>query len=228
MMQGVRRTVPDAVQEIITGNPSLYQCLKMKVLNYNAVAKMIQDEVTAMVGKPVNPNTIVAAIIRFSNSLEKEKPETPFEVLGEAKLDLVTGVSDMTISCPAEEQYELVEKILNIASRGNYSVRINQFPTFIKVTTDSSELEQKIRAMKKEELRTAGGGRHAELHVKLSPETMLAPGIMAFVTDLLFRNGISAVNGFFADEDIILTLDETYASRAFESLRREISRMAQD
>ena len=51
---------------------------------------------------------------------------------------------------------------------------------------------------------------------------MLTPGLTAFITDLLFRNGISAVNGFFANEDIILTLDESYASRAFESLRSEI------
>jgi hypothetical protein len=226
-MQSPKTTVPEAVHTIITRNPSLYQCLKMKVLNYNAVAKMIQDDVAAMVGKPVNPNTIVAAIMRFSNTYEKEKPGTAMEALGDAKLDLVTGVSDITLSCPAEQQYELVEKILGLASEGSHSVRVNQFPTFIKVATDSSELEQQIRGMKKES-RTMTRERHAELHVKFSPEAMLAPGIMAFITDLLFRNGISAVNGFFADEDIILTLDEAYASRAFESLRKEISRITQE
>lgn len=196
----------------------------MKVLNYNAVAHMIANDVEELVGKPVNHNTIVAAIVRFSNELEREIPKVPLSVLSDAKLDLVTGVSDITISCPANQQHELVENILNLASSGNYAVRINQFPTYIKVATNSGELERKIRELK--EAPTITEERHAELHVKFAPEAILTPGIMAFITDLLFRNGISAVNGFFANEDVILTIDEDYASRAFESLRSEISRLA--
>jgi len=64
-------SVPDAVREIITRNRSIYDCIKMGLINYTSLAIKLQKEVESHVGGPVNPNTIVVAIKRYADSFEK-------------------------------------------------------------------------------------------------------------------------------------------------------------
>jgi len=47
----------------------------MRVVNYSALARYIQQEVESNIGDEVDPNTIVTAIMRLSNQvLEPEEP----------------------------------------------------------------------------------------------------------------------------------------------------------
>ncbi|MDC8438245.1 MAG: ACT domain-containing protein, partial [Candidatus Nitrosotenuis sp.] len=54
-------SVPEAVREIITKNRSIYDCMKMDVINYTALAVKIQPDVEKQIGGQVNLNTIVVA-----------------------------------------------------------------------------------------------------------------------------------------------------------------------
>ncbi|KKL44529.1 hypothetical protein LCGC14_2364740, partial [marine sediment metagenome] len=44
-MRMINASVPEIVREIITQNRSIYDCLKMDVINYTALAVKIQPEV---------------------------------------------------------------------------------------------------------------------------------------------------------------------------------------
>ncbi|MDX1596007.1 MAG: ACT domain-containing protein, partial [Nitrosopumilaceae archaeon] len=59
-------SVPEAVREIITRNRSIYDCMKMDLINYTALAIKIQPEVEKEIGRAVNLNTIVVAIKRYA------------------------------------------------------------------------------------------------------------------------------------------------------------------
>ena len=71
-MRLVNTSVPDAVREIITQNRSIYDCMKMDVINYTALAVKIQPVVEKHLGGQVNLNTIVVAIKRYSDSFEQK------------------------------------------------------------------------------------------------------------------------------------------------------------
>ena len=58
-----RSSVQDAVRLLITRNPYLYRGIRMKVINYSAVARFIHTDVENLAGSRVDPNTIVTAII---------------------------------------------------------------------------------------------------------------------------------------------------------------------
>ena len=45
--------------------------------------------------------------------------------------------------------------------------------------------------------------------------------IAAYITDLLYRNGINIVNAFLGYEEIILILDESDGPRAYTTLEEE-------
>lgn len=81
-------SVPDAVREIITRNRSIYDCIKMDLINYTALAATIQKEVEAQVGGPVNLNTIVVAIKRYADSFEKKDKPRNEPALKNARLSL--------------------------------------------------------------------------------------------------------------------------------------------
>ena len=72
-------SVPEVVREIITRNRSVYDCMKMDLINYTALAVKIQPEIERILGNSVNLNTIVVAIKRYADSFEikeevKEEP----------------------------------------------------------------------------------------------------------------------------------------------------------
>ena len=50
-------SVPDVVREIITRNRSVYDCMKMDVINFTALAVKIQPDVERQLGGSVNLNT---------------------------------------------------------------------------------------------------------------------------------------------------------------------------
>ncbi|RNJ72071.1 MAG: ACT domain-containing protein, partial [Thaumarchaeota archaeon S15] len=67
-MRASGASVHDAVREIITHNRSLYDCVKMGIANYTALAERIRPAVERQTGAPANPNTIVVAIKRYADS----------------------------------------------------------------------------------------------------------------------------------------------------------------
>lgn len=224
--EALKLSVPDAVRTIITRNHHLYACLKMKVLNYTAVAQNIQKEVETMVGEPVKLNTIVASITRFSDTLEKDVIAQPLDVLKNARLNLITGVSDITVACSQDQQPKLIKKILELASK-TPSVSIHQLPSHIKVIGDTNYLGMMINELNGEGDAQRRDG-YASLHVKISPEAEHRMGVAAFIAERLYRIGINVVEGFFSPEDIVLILRESDASRAFEMLRNEINNVSEE
>jgi len=59
--------------------------------------------------------------------------------------------------------------------------------------------------------------------IHLSEEAERSPGIAAYITDLLYRNGINIVDAFLGYEDIILVLNESDGPRAYTILEEATS-----
>ena len=85
-------SVPDVVREIITRNRSIYDCMKMDVINYTALAVKIQPDVEKTVGNSVNLNTIVVAIKRYADSFDEKEEVSDEPILKNARLSLTDGI----------------------------------------------------------------------------------------------------------------------------------------
>ncbi len=90
-------SVPEVVREIITRNRSIYDCMKMDLINYTALAVKIQPEIEKMLGNSVNLNTIVVAIKRYSDSFEQKEDVSDESVLKNARLSVTDGIMDVRI-----------------------------------------------------------------------------------------------------------------------------------
>ena len=91
-------SVPEVVREVITRNRSIYDCMKMDLINYTALAVKIQPEIEKILGNSVNLNTVVVAIKRYADSFETKEEMKEESVLKNARLALTDAIMDVKFS----------------------------------------------------------------------------------------------------------------------------------
>ena len=99
-------SVPEVVREVITRNRSIYDCMKMDLINYTALAVKIQPEIEKILGNSVNLNTVVVAIKRYADSFEIKEEMKEESVLKNARLALTDGIMDVKFSIKDSNEME--------------------------------------------------------------------------------------------------------------------------
>src|SRR5437879_3090717 len=117
-------SVPEAVREILTRNCPIYQCLKMKLMNFHSLAELIQPQVKQMSGREATINTLVVTIKQFSDTLSNTKSPDASRVLKDARISLSSGIVDVTIRTPRIQFSAIVKELSDIAAQ------LSEFPHF--------------------------------------------------------------------------------------------------
>jgi hypothetical protein len=218
-------SIPAVVASIITHNPPVYECLKGKLINYHALAANIKSEVEKKAGKPTTVNTIVVAIMRFSDSITEASGEKAgaLRVLKAARITLASDVVDVTVKTKKSELLPMVKLIADLSSSLNEPIHLFQLSNSIKLTADEAEYVALIRG-------SLGKGHIAKettklsrLDIHLSPEVEITPEFGLFLAELLYRHGIR-IHQTYIGEETILILDRDEGPKAYEILREEIDR----
>ena len=220
-MRTTSLSVPDTVREIITKNRSIYDCVKMDVVNYTALAVKIQKEVEAQMGGPVNLNTIVVAIKRYADSFEKKDDMQSESVLKNARLSLTDGIMDIKFSAQ-DFAMEDAMALMNGFTRVDPDYEFFRFTdSFRFLTEDISDVRKLLDTFSSHKNFFQTGLAKISIHI---PQSENESDVVSYVSEILHDNGIELVNAFFGQDDIILVLHEKDAARAYEILRGEISR----
>jgi len=213
-------SVPEAVREIITRNRSIYDCMKMDVINFTALAVKIQPDVERILGNPVNLNTIVVAIKRYADSFENKEEIKEESVLKNARLSLTDGIMDIKFSIKDSQVDPMV--ILDQFSKITNDYDFFRLSDSVRFLTEDMDDIRRIfeKLPNRDELFSTGLAK-----IKISvPANQNHSDIVSYVAEVLHNNGIELVNAFFSQDGIIIVLKESDASRAYELLRTEIAR----
>lgn len=220
-MRTTSLSVPDTVREIITKNRSIYDCVKMDVVNYTALAVKIQKEVESQMGGPVNLNTIVVAIKRYADSFEKKDDVQSESVLKNARLSLTDGIMDIKFSAQ-DFAMEDAMALMDGFTRVDPDYEFFRFTdSFRFLTEDISDVRKLLDTFSSHKNFFQTGLAKISIHI---PQSENESDVVSYVSEILHDNGIELVNAFFGQDDIILVLHERDAARAYEILRGEISR----
>src|SRR5579863_7105180 len=220
-MRTTSLSVPDTVREIITKNRSIYDCVKMDVVNYTALAVKIQKEVEVQMGGPVNLNTIVVAIKRYADSFEKKDDVQSESVLKNARLSLTDGILDIKFSAQ-DFAMEDAMALMDGFTRIDPDYEFFRFTdSFRFLTEDISDVRKLLESFSSHKNFFQTGLAKISIHI---PQSENESDVVSYVSEILHDNGIELVNAFFGQDDIILVLHEKDAARAYEILRGEISR----
>ena len=220
-MRAVNLSVPDAVREIITRNRSIYDCVKMDLINYTALAVKIQKDIEAQVGGPVNLNTIVVAIKRYADSFD-EKDEIQNEpVLKNARLSLTDGIADVRFSTNDFEigdAADLMNRFMQIDPDYEFFRLTDSFRV---LTEDIDDVRKLFESFPNQKNFFQTGLAKISIHIS---DTQNRSDIVSYVSEILHDSGIELVNAYFGQEDIVIVLHEEDAARAYKILRSEISK----
>lgn len=214
-------SVPDVVREIITRNRSIYDCMKMDVINYTALAVKIQPEVERLLGNPVNLNTIVVAIKRYADSFEIKEDVKEQSVLKNARLSLTDGILDVSFSLDEigeQETMNLMNKFSELKSDYEFFRLTDSFRLLTEDLVDVRQLIESFPGAK-----NFFNTGLAKIKIRI-PQDQNRSDVVSYVAEILHSNGIELINAYFSQDDIVVVLNEKDASRAYELLRAEISR----
>lgn len=219
IMRKAGTSVPDAVREIITRNRSVYDCIKMNIVNYSALAAQIREDVERETGRPANPNTIVVAIKRYADSFRESSRRPDPRVLKNARLSVTGGMLDIRLSVE-----ELGMDPAAILSRfAEATDKYEFFRTADSVRFLAEDIESVRQVMEELSGQRPHGTGLARIKVAIPPERA-PPDTISYIAEVLHNNGIELRNAFFSDDTTTLVLDERHAPRAYEILRSSIAR----
>jgi hypothetical protein len=221
-------SIPAAVNSIITHNQPVYSCLKAKIVNYHALAKFIKTDVEKVAGRRTSINTLVVAIKRFSDNIDRQRPgiERPMNTLRDATITLTSDVADVTIRPKKSEFPAVLKKIIDISSRLDESPDILKSSNLIKLVADEKQYRSDLRS----ELRKGGdlvvrelmGLSRLTIHLSTEVEGK-DPSFPLFISELLYLQGVNVIHSYI-DEDTIVIVDKSDGPRAYEIIQREIMR----
>ena len=233
-------SVPDAIREIITRNRSIYDCMRMDLINYTALAVRIQPEVERMLGGPVNLNTVVVAIKRYADRLSVREDAARGEesVLKNARVVLTDGMMDIRFS--AEEFDRLggaPEMLAKFAKMGGNYEFFRLSDSFRFLAEDMEDVREMFRGMLRKESTAGGRGVYeeermfstglAKIRIVLPSGARAGSGpsdVVSHVAEILHAAGIEIVNAYFGQDGITVILREKDAARAYEVLRAGAAR----
>jgi len=214
-------SIPEVVREIISKNRSVYDCMKMDLINYTALAVKIQPEIERVLGNSVNVNTVVVAIKRFADSFEIKEEVNEESVLKNARLALTDGIMDIKFSIKDSNELDpmvILDKFSKVTS--NYEFfRVSD--SFRFLAEDMDDIRQIFNNFTNRESMFSTGLAKIKISIPVSQNQS---DVVSYVAEVLHVNGIELVNAFFSQDNIVIILNERDASRAYEILHSDILR----
>ncbi len=214
--------VSEAVSTIILRNYVVLESLKLKIVNYHGLAAKISPEVEELTGKKAKMATIVVAIKRFSDGLGEEKIGEMSASLKDSKLGLTGGMVDVTVRGKAAQQYQILQDFLKLDDKFSGTPYVFQLPDSVKIIAEEDDAKLLEEALWGN-YETSFERNVAKLTIRLSQSARNVPGIAPFITELLYRNGVSVFDVFLSQEDVVLVMQERLGSKAYQVLSEEIS-----
>ena len=216
-------SVPEVVREIITRNRSIFDCMKMDLINYTALAVKIQPDVERVLGNSVNLNTVVVAIKRYADSFEVKDEVEEKSVLKNARLSLTDGIVDIKFSVNESNGIDpltILDKFSKITS--NYDF-FRSPDSFRFLSEDLDGIRRIFDSLPNQEDIFSTG--LAKIKITIPPNKNKSD-VVSYVAEVLHDNGIELVNAFFSQDNIVVILNEKDSSRAYDILHSDIIRTA--
>src|SRR5215510_2299988 len=106
-------SVPDALREVLGNNNVYLEALQLGIANYTALAEKVRPDIERLTGYKVNQNTIVVAIKRLADALEKSKSQdnTKLSISTKVRMSLTGSIIDIDFQ---KEDYEDEDTLTNV------------------------------------------------------------------------------------------------------------------
>ncbi|MEM1881185.1 MAG: hypothetical protein QXQ23_04475, partial [Sulfolobales archaeon] len=183
-------SISDAVRRVITTHPSILDCIKLDVINYSSLARLLVDEVRRVGGfKSVSVNAVKMGIIRFSETLKSGKSfdEVIRDILAETTVELQTDLKLITLR--REVLLTRLKDFIPVIMQARFFQLTQGTKTFTLVVSEDIGKEV-VKFFGKDSIEEIIDDQSAI--VLISPKEIIAvPGVISYITSLLSWHGIN-------------------------------------
>lgn len=212
----------DAVKKEIDSTPHVKTCLADGIVNYSALARKLAPLLNEKTGRILNDESIIVAIKRYADEIA-EPPNSPNmnEMLIESELVLQDHMSYVHF----KKSHELLKKINEEISEENW--RLGEMRIMIEGAENIMIIMKEAKA---KELRESfpediifSTNSHALLSLRMPLESISTYGIIAAITGVLAKKGIS-IELVSSPPDLHFLIHEKDAERAYTTLKEIMNR----
>ena len=217
-------SVPEAARSIISSNAIYLQAIELGIANYTALAERIKPEVERMIGSKANTNTIVVAIKRFADTIQKEQQqkaqgsENADSV--KAKMSLTGSILDIDFENAGDDSLtEILDGFFEHDSR-----KYNLFQTdnhFTLLAEDVEEVRNAISTMLGKFDGTLNEGL-SKITIALGPKEENPYHLLSVVSSILYNHKIPIHSAFFTGNELVVVLSDKSAAKAYDLIRMKI------
>ena len=223
-------SVPEAIRKILANDHVYMQALTLGIANYTALAERIKPDIERLTGYKVNLNTIVVAIKRFADTLEKKKNMQQQEnsnahltTTTKAKMSLTGSIID--IDFQKENNDNDNDALATILDEFfEQDSRYNLFQTdshFSLLTEDADEIRRMVAdAIQKFDGKISEG--LSKISVSLTSKDQSPYHILSVVSNILYNHQIPIHSAFFTANEIVLILNDRDAAKAYDLIRMKL------
>jgi hypothetical protein len=229
-------SVPQAIKEILASNNVYLQALLAGIANYTALAQKIKPDVEKLTASNVNIGTIVVAIKRLVDSLQKDEGtenesglKNIIPIFEGVRMSLTGSMIDIDFN---ESKFGHLSDIFDELFEKEISQNYNVFQTDKQIRLLAEDI-QEIRNI------VSSGSKKFDGSIKggLSKITIIMPPVVdesdnnnkyynfiSSVSDIIYNSRIKVQDAFFTPREIVLVLNDKDAVKAYELLRPTITK----
>ncbi len=222
-------SVPDAIRKVLVNDHVYMQALVLGIANYTALAERIKPEVERLIGSKANLNTIVVAIKRFADALEKKNQQQRQQngnthlTAAKAKMSLTDSLIDIDFQKENnDDDNDVLARILDEFFEQDSRYNLFQTDThFSLLTEDVDEIRRMVAdAIQKLDGRIREG--LSKITVSLSPDDTSRYHILSLVSNILYNHQIPIHSAFFTTNEMVLILSDKDAAKAYDLIRMKL------
>jgi hypothetical protein len=236
-------SVPQAIKEIIISNDFYLKAIKLGIVNYTALANKIHKDVESLTESNVNIGTIIVAIKRFADELNKaDNYSLTFNNNQKSGSNYNQNESkDTLVSSPQNDvRMTLIGSIIDI--NFNKDSAVNDIPEIIKnfskdtiidyniihttkklyIFTEDIQESRKIIGILKNKYNGNINDGLSKITLTLANDDIISTRhILYHIFDMINNHKITLKNAFFTSKEIILILGESEAAKVYDLLSKK-------
>jgi hypothetical protein len=217
-------SISKIVRKLVDAHPSLFDGLKNRLINFTAAAKLLKPEIEKFLGIEVSLESIKMALIRYSEEVSKEKhvfENNIKKVVSNTTLQLRNEVVVLTIRW--EAFITNFDKIIPLIKSSRFFQVTQGIDTFT-IVMEKKQSDNVVKIVGKESIIESIVDQSAII-LQSPKEIITTPGVIAYITDLLYRNGINLTQIISCYIDTLFIVDSKNALNAYRIIEDNIKLM---
>jgi hypothetical protein len=220
-------SVPEAIRKVLANDHVYMQALVLGIANYTALAERIKPDIERMIGSKVNLNTIVVAIKRIADILEKKNLQQQNNgthlTSAKAKMSLTGSIIDIDFQKENNDNdndalASFLDEFFEQDSRYNLFQSDSHFSL---LTEDADEIRRMVAgAIQRFDGKIREG--LSKITLSLTPDDQSPYHILSVVSNIMYNNQIPIHSAFFTTNEVVLILGDKDAAKAYELIRMKI------